>query len=54
MTEEGETQLYNWCSSHGILALGWIHTHPDQGCFLSSVDVHTHLGFQIMLPEVSC
>lgn len=28
-----------------------IHTHPTQSCFMSSVDLHTHSGFQRMLPE---
>ena len=28
-----------------------IHTHPSQSCFMSSVDLHTHSGFQRMLPE---
>ena len=29
----------------------WIHTHPSQTCFLSSVDLHTHCGYQSMLDE---
>ncbi len=28
-----------------------IKTHPSQTAFLSSVDLHTQLGFQIMMPE---
>ncbi|XP_040591985.1 STAM-binding protein-like [Mesocricetus auratus] len=35
----------------GLLTLGWIHTHPTQTAFLSSVDVHTHFSYQMMLPE---
>ncbi len=35
----------------GLYPLGWIHTHPSQTCFLSSVDVHTHCGYQTMLDE---
>jgi STAM-binding protein len=31
--------------------LSQIHTHPTQSCFMSSVDLHTHSGFQRMLPE---
>ena len=31
--------------------LGWIHTHPTQTCFMSSRDLHTHSGYQVMLPE---
>jgi STAM-binding protein len=30
-----------------LLALGWIHTHPQQTCFLSSIDVHTHMPYQV-------
>jgi len=32
--------------SRSLYPLGWIHTHPSQSCFLSSVDVHTHCGYQ--------
>jgi STAM-binding protein len=34
-----------------LYPLGWIHTHPTQTCFLSSVDVHTQCGYQTMLDE---
>ncbi|CAM8889545.1 unnamed protein product [Rhodiola kirilowii] len=34
-----------------LFPLGWIHTHPSQTCFMSSVDLHTHYSYQIMLPE---
>ena len=35
-----------------LYPLGWIHTHPTQTCFLSSVDVHTQCGYQVLrLPE---
>lgn len=37
--------------SRGLLTLGWIHTHPTQDAFLSSVDLHTQFGYQVMLPE---
>lgn len=39
------------CDSRGIITLGWVHTHPRQTCFLSSVDLHTHCGYQSMLEE---
>ncbi|XP_052018094.1 STAM-binding protein-like [Apodemus sylvaticus] len=35
----------------GLITLGWIHTHPTQTAFLSSVDLHTHFAYQTMLPE---
>uniref|UniRef100_A0A6A7G968 STAM-binding protein-like A n=2 Tax=Hirondellea gigas TaxID=1518452 RepID=A0A6A7G968_9CRUS len=34
-----------------LLTLGWIHTHPTQTCFLSSVDLHTQFSYQIMCVE---
>ncbi|KAG7528779.1 hypothetical protein FFLO_05948 [Filobasidium floriforme] len=35
----------------GLIALGWIHTHPTQSCFMSSMDLHTHSAYQQTLPE---
>ena len=29
----------------------WFQTHPTQTAFLSSVDLHTHCSYQLMLPE---
>ncbi|CAN0265774.1 unnamed protein product, partial [Laminaria digitata] len=47
-----ETALFNYMLANKLITLGWIHTHPkQQDCFLSSVDVHTHCGYQLMLPE---
>jgi len=34
-----------------LLTLGWIHTHPTQSLFMSSVDLHTHFPQQQLLPE---
>ncbi|KAF3431275.1 hypothetical protein FNV43_RR26005 [Rhamnella rubrinervis] len=34
-----------------LLPVGWIHTHPSQSCFLSSVDLHTQYSYQVMIPE---
>lgn len=34
-----------------LLTLGWIHTHPTQACFLSSIDLHTHFPYQLMMAE---
>lgn len=50
-TPEGDTALFDYCDSHNLLVCGWIHTHPSQSCFLSSRDLHTSSGYQIMLPE---
>ncbi len=35
----------------GLSCLGWIHTHPRHACFLSSVDLHTSVSYQALLPE---
>jgi STAM-binding protein len=51
MTDDGEMSLLSYCSTKNIMVLGWIHTHPRQECFMSSVDLHTHCGYQMMLPE---
>jgi proteasome lid subunit RPN8/RPN11 len=49
-----EEELFEYCHGEGrsLIVLGWIHTHPRHTCFMSSVDMHTHCGFQTMLPEV--
>jgi STAM-binding protein len=46
-----EEELLDVTASRGIVTLGWIHTHPSQDCFLSSMDLHTHLSYQLLLPE---
>ncbi|NXT55993.1 STABP protein, partial [Pluvianellus socialis] len=48
---ENEEELFVIQDQHGLVTLGWIHTHPTQTAFLSSVDLHTHCSYQIMLPE---
>lgn len=46
-----EELLLQFVDDNDLFILGWIHTHPTQSCFLSSVDLHTQNGYQIMLPE---
>ena len=46
--EEG---LFEYCDREELMVLGWIHTHPTQTCFMSSVDLHTHASYQLMMPE---
>ncbi|KAM3081784.1 hypothetical protein ACMFMG_005229 [Clarireedia jacksonii] len=46
-----ETAIFDYCASEDLMVLGWIHTHPTQSCFMSSRDLHTHSGYQIMMPE---
>ncbi|CAI4222133.1 unnamed protein product [Auanema sp. JU1783] len=43
---EDEMGLFNIQKENNLLTLGWIHTHPTQTAFLSSVDLHTHYGYQ--------
>ncbi|KAJ8652193.1 hypothetical protein O0I10_012204 [Lichtheimia ornata] len=50
-TTENEEEVFEYQDTHDLLTLGWIHTHPSQSCFLSSLDLHTHCAYQIMLPE---
>lgn len=47
-----ESDLFDYIDSfEDLMILGWIHTHPRQTCFMSSRDLHTHAGYQMMLPE---
>ncbi|KAJ6813213.1 AMSH-like ubiquitin thioesterase 1 isoform X1 [Iris pallida] len=46
-----EEEIFEYQDKHSLFPLGWIHTHPTQSCFMSSIDVHTHYSYQIMLPE---
>ncbi|NWY56642.1 STABP protein, partial [Chionis minor] len=48
---ENEEELFMIQDQHSLVTLGWIHTHPTQTAFLSSVDLHTHCSYQMMLPE---
>ncbi|CAN6451592.1 unnamed protein product [Victoria cruziana] len=46
-----EEEIYDVQDKRSLFPLGWIHTHPTQSCFMSSIDLHTHYSYQIMLPE---
>ncbi|XP_068641639.1 AMSH-like ubiquitin thioesterase 1 isoform X2 [Aristolochia californica] len=46
-----EEEIFDVQDKQSLFPLGWIHTHPTQSCFMSSVDLHTHYSYQIMLPE---
>ncbi|NXD31489.1 STABP protein, partial [Spelaeornis formosus] len=50
-TTENEEELFVIQDRLGLITLGWIHTHPTQTAFLSSVDLHTHCSYQSMLAE---
>ncbi|KAK2827789.1 hypothetical protein FQN49_007342, partial [Arthroderma sp. PD_2] len=46
-----EAAIFEYCESEDLMVLGWIHTHPSQTCFMSSRDLHTQSGYQVMLSE---
>ncbi|KAG8045384.1 hypothetical protein GUJ93_ZPchr0008g12995 [Zizania palustris] len=46
-----EEELFEVQDTGSLFTLGWIHTHPTQSCFLSSIDLHNHYSYQVMLPE---
>ncbi|KAG7700003.1 hypothetical protein KL930_000690 [Ogataea haglerorum] len=48
---KNEEKLFDFIDNLDLFVLGWIHTHPTQSCFLSSVDLHTQNSYQIMLNE---
>lgn len=50
-TEGGDNALFDYVDGEQLMVCGWIHTHPSQTCFLSSRDLHTSVGYQVMLPE---
>lgn len=46
-----EEILFEYLDTNDLILIGWIHTHPTQSCFMSSVDLHTQNSYQIMLKE---
>jgi len=50
-TMTNEDEIFEYSIDNGLLTFGWLHTHPNHDCFLSSVDVHTHLSYQMLLKE---
>ncbi|XP_041011057.1 AMSH-like ubiquitin thioesterase 2 isoform X10 [Juglans microcarpa x Juglans regia] len=46
-----EEEVFAIQNEQSLFPVGWIHTHPSQTCFLSSVDVHTQYSYQVMVPE---
>jgi len=48
---ECENEIFDVMDRLELITLGWIHTHPSQSAFLSSVDLHTQFSYQIMVPE---
>ena len=50
-TTTDEDEIWEYCSRLELCTFGWVHTHPSQTCFLSSVDLHTQCGYQSVLDE---
>lgn len=48
---ENEENVFAYQDTHELITLGWIHTHPTQSAFMSSIDLHTHCSYQLMLSE---
>lgn len=48
---QNEEELFLFQDQYDLTTLGWIHTHPSQSAFMSSIDLHTHFSYQVMLPE---
>lgn len=46
-----EEEIFAIQNEQSLVPVGWIHTHPSQNCFMSSVDLHTQYSYQVMLPE---
>jgi STAM-binding protein len=46
-----EISMFEAQIAHKVMTIGWIHTHPQYDLFLSSVDLHNQLGYQMLLPE---
>ncbi|XP_024023974.1 AMSH-like ubiquitin thioesterase 2 isoform X2 [Morus notabilis] len=46
-----EEEVFTIQNEHSLFPVGWIHTHPTQSCFMSSVDLHTQFSYQVMVPE---
>lgn len=48
---DNEEDVIEFCMREDLMVFGWIHTHPTQTCFMSSRDLHTQSGYQVMMPE---
>lgn len=46
-----EEEVAEAAISNSLMTLGWIHTHPTQSCFMSSIDQHTQFPFQALMAE---
>lgn len=47
---QNEEDMIDYIMGKELITLGWIHSHPTQTCFLSSIDVHTQFPYQVRTP----
>jgi proteasome lid subunit RPN8/RPN11 len=50
-TAKGDEEYLLIQDNLDLITFGWIHTHPSQTAFLSSVDMHSQFCYQQMMPE---
>ncbi|XP_007044654.2 PREDICTED: AMSH-like ubiquitin thioesterase 2 isoform X1 [Theobroma cacao] len=48
---KNEEEIFAIQNERSLYPVGWIHTHPSQSCFMSSIDLHTQYSYQVMVPE---
>ncbi|GAB2280453.1 AMSH-like ubiquitin thioesterase 2 [Dionaea muscipula] len=46
-----EEEIFAIQNERSLFPVGWIHTHPSQSCFMSSIDLHSQYSYQVMVPE---
>ncbi|XP_051116057.1 AMSH-like ubiquitin thioesterase 2 [Andrographis paniculata] len=46
-----EEEIHAILNDETLFPIGWIHTHPSQSSFMSSIDLHTQYTYQMMVPE---
>ncbi|MFX1298153.1 MAG: Mov34/MPN/PAD-1 family protein [Promethearchaeota archaeon] len=44
-------QINEWAAERDMFIVGWYHSHPGLGLFLSGIDVKNHLGYQGPNPQ---
>ncbi|KAB2066838.1 hypothetical protein ES319_A09G186000v1 [Gossypium barbadense] len=49
-----EEEIFEVQDKKSLFPLGWIHTHPTQSCFMSSIDLHTHYSYQTVSGTRNC
>ncbi|KOM45686.1 hypothetical protein LR48_Vigan06g099200 [Vigna angularis] len=47
-----EEEVFKILNERTLYPVGWIHTHPSQSCFMSSVDLHTQYSYQSVIRAI--